>query len=155
MLRTLCKGRWSLTHALEPPPSSTKDFGRLVLFAHLPQRACMRITFASVLEELARTVSDAQICPCLHVSVDWARPAKLVFGSNTFLVVRCFYLSLAKNMCVKTGKITSCQDLSLDPLQPQIAVCPAKIWSVLHTYHNYINPNTQGHNGHETIVPKP
>jgi hypothetical protein len=58
-------------------------------------------------------------------------------------------------MCVKTGEIASSQDLSMDPLQPQLAVCPAKIWSVLHTYHNYINPNTQGHNGHETIVPKP
>jgi hypothetical protein len=59
-------------------------------------------------------------------------------------------------MYVKTGEIASSQDPSLDPLQPQLAVCPAKIWSVLHTYHNYINPNTLlWHNGHETIVPTP
>ncbi len=109
-----------------------------------------------MLEKFARTVSDPQICPCLHVSVDRAHPSKLVFGSNAFLVVRCFYLSLAKIVCVKTGEIASSQDLSLDPLQPQLAVCPAKIWSILRTYHNYINPNTLlWHNGHETIVPKP
>ncbi len=95
-----------------------------------------------MLEEFAWTVSDAQICPCLHVSVNRARPAKSVFESNTFLVVRCFYSPLAKIMCVKTGEIASSQDLSLDLLQPQLAVCPAKIWSVLCTYHNYISPNS-------------
>jgi hypothetical protein len=84
-------------------------------------------SFVCLLEELARTVSNAQIHPCLHFSVDWARPAKLVFGSNTFLVVRCFYLTLTKIMCVKTGEIASSQNLSLDPLQPQLTVCPAKI----------------------------
>ncbi len=141
MLWTLCEGRRSLTHALEAPPSSTTDFGCLVFFARLPRRARTCIIFASVLEKLARTVSDARICPCLHVSVNQARPAKSVFGSNTFLVVRCFYSSLAKIMCVITGEIASSQDLSLDPLQPQLAVCPAKIWSSLHIYHNYINPN--------------
>jgi hypothetical protein len=101
------------------------------------------IIFASVLEEFARTVIDAQIHPCLHVSVNRARQAESVFGSNTFLVVRCFYSSLAKIMFMKTGEIASSQEFSLDPLQPQLAVCPAKIWSVLCTYHNYINPHSR------------
>ncbi len=142
-LRTLREGRWSLTHALKAPPVFHNGLGRLGFFTRLPWQACTHITFTSVLEEFARTVSDARICPCLHISVNRASPAESVFVSNTFLVVRCFFLSLVKIMCVKTGEIATSQDLSLDPLQHQLAVCPAKIWSVLRTYHNYINPNRQ------------
>jgi hypothetical protein len=141
MLCTLCKGRRSLTHALEPPPPSTIDLDASFSLPIFPDKLCTRIIFASVLEELAWTVSNAQICPCLYVSVNWAHPAKSVFGSNTFLVVSVSICHSQKIMCVKTGEISPSQDLSLDPLQPQLAVCPAKIWSVLHTYHNYINPN--------------
>ncbi len=34
----------------------------------------------------------------------------------------------------------------------QVAVCPAKIWSVLHTYHNYINPNSYSFHGQIAVA---
>ncbi len=107
MLCMLCKGRRSLTRALKAPPSSTTDLDALFSLPVFPDKLCTHIIFASVLEELARTVSKAQIPPCLYVSVDWAHLAKSVFESNTFLVVSVSICHSQKIMCVKTGEIAS------------------------------------------------
>ncbi len=47
-------------------------------------------------------------------------------------------------MAKKAGEIAPFQILSRIHFNLQVAVCPAKIWSVLRTYHNYINPNIDG-----------
>ncbi len=47
-----------------------------------------------------------------------------------------------ENMAKKAGEIAPFEILARIHFNLQVAVCPAKIWSVLCTYHNYINPNT-------------
>ncbi len=47
-----------------------------------------------------------------------------------------------KNMAKKAGGIAPFEILARIHFNLQVAVCPAKIWSLLHTYHNYINPNS-------------
>ncbi len=42
----------------------------------------------------------------------------------------------------KAGEIAPFEILARIHFNLQVAVCPAKIWSVLCTYHNYINPNS-------------
>ncbi len=44
-------------------------------------------------------------------------------------------------MAKKAGEIAPFEILARIHFNLQIAVSPAKIWSVLCTYHNYINPN--------------
>jgi hypothetical protein len=44
-------------------------------------------------------------------------------------------------MAKKAGEIAPFKILARIHFNLQVAVCPPKIWSVLHTYHNYINPN--------------
>jgi hypothetical protein len=44
-------------------------------------------------------------------------------------------------MAKKAGGIAPFEILARIHFNLQVAVCPAKIWSVLRTYHNYINPN--------------
>ncbi len=44
-------------------------------------------------------------------------------------------------MAKKAGEIAPFKILARIHFNLQVAVCPAKIWSVLCTYHNYINPN--------------
>jgi hypothetical protein len=45
-------------------------------------------------------------------------------------------------MAKKAEEIAPFEILARIHFNLQVAVCPAKIWSVLCTYHNYINPNT-------------
>jgi hypothetical protein len=44
-------------------------------------------------------------------------------------------------MAKKAGKIAPFEILARIHFNLQVAVCPAKIWYVHFTYHNYINPN--------------
>jgi hypothetical protein len=44
-------------------------------------------------------------------------------------------------MAKKAGEIAPFKILARIHFNLQVAVCPAKIWSVLRTYHNYLNPN--------------
>ncbi len=114
---------------------------------------CLSMAEQVLLEEFACMPEFVLVSTIVLVRSIWPNQC---LGVTLFSYFRCFYLSLAKIIRVKTGEIASTQDLLLDPLQPQHAVCPAKIWSVLRTYHNYINPNTLlWHNSHKTIVPKP
>ena len=48
-------------------------------------------------------------------------------------------------MCKNRGEIVSNSKSLSGSTSTSTKVCPDKIWSVLHMYHNYINPNRENH----------
>ncbi len=70
------------------------------------------------------------------------RPGRC-FRVTGFLLVLGVAICTRKNMAKKAGGIAPFKILARIHFNLQVVVCPAKIWSVLRTYHYYINPNTR------------
>jgi hypothetical protein len=58
-------------------------------------------------------------------------------------------------MAKKAGEIAPFEILARIHFNLQVAVCPAKIWSVLCTYHKYINPSTNVSRAKQAPLPPP